>query len=40
MARARSAVTDTFISTNQFGYDIDKISASGLNVGILAGPSI
>ena len=28
-----SNLTDTFISTNQFGYDIDKISASGLNVG-------
>jgi PEP-CTERM motif len=25
-------VTDTFISTNQFGYNIDEISASGLNV--------
>ena len=30
-------VTDTFISTNQFGYDIDKISASGLNVGTFGG---
>ena len=27
-----SNLTDTFISTNQYGYDIDKISATGLNV--------
>src|SRR5271157_217042 len=27
-----ASVTDTFISTNQYGYNIDKISASGLNV--------
>ena len=26
-----ASVTDTFISTNQYGYNIDKISASGLN---------
>src|SRR5271166_589236 len=25
-------VTDQFISTNQYGYDIDKITVSGLNV--------
>ncbi len=25
-------VTDPFISTNQYGYDIDKLSVSGLNV--------
>ena len=25
-------ITDQFISTNQFGYDIDKITVSGLNV--------
>ena len=30
-------LTDQFISTNQFGYDIDKITASGLNVGLNAG---
>jgi uncharacterized repeat protein (TIGR03803 family) len=28
-----ASVTDTFISTNQYGYNIDKISASGLNAG-------
>ena len=27
-----SNLTDAYISTNQFGYDIDKISASGLNI--------
>ncbi len=27
-----ASVTDQFISTNQFGYNIDKISVSGLNV--------
>ena len=26
-----SSLTDSFISTNQYGYNIDKISASGLN---------
>jgi hypothetical protein len=31
------SVTDTFISTNQFGYNIDHISASGLNVGVPSG---
>src|SRR5271157_604171 len=25
-------ITDQFISTNQFGYDVDKITVSGLNV--------
>ena len=30
-------LTDKFISTNQFGYDIDKISASGLNVNVTSG---
>ena len=30
-------VTDQFISTNQFGYDIDKISVTGLNVGTGSG---
>ena len=30
-------LTDTFISTNQFGYDIDKISVTGLNVPELSG---
>ena len=29
--------TDQFISSNQFGYDIDKISVTGLNVGLNAG---
>ena len=28
------SVTDSFISTNQYGYNIDKISASGLNVSV------
>ena len=27
-------VTDQFISTNQFGYDIDKITVTGLNVAV------
>ncbi len=30
-------LSDTFISTNQFGYDIDKISVSGLNVSVISG---
>ena len=30
-------LTDIFISTNQYGYNIDKISASGLNVNLNAG---
>jgi len=30
-------LTDQFISTNQFGYDIDKISVSGLNVATSSG---
>ncbi len=30
-------LTDQFISTNQFGYDIDKISATGLNVTVTSG---
>jgi len=32
-----SNLTDMFISTNQFGYDIDKISAAGLNVNLISG---
>ncbi len=32
-----SSLTDTFISTNQYGYNIDKISASGLNVSLSSG---
>ena len=32
-----ASVTDAFISTNQFGYNIDKISASGLNVNPTSG---
>ena len=32
-----SSLNDTFISTNQYGYNIDKISASGLNVGLNSG---
>ncbi len=31
-ASGTTPVTDQFISTNQFGYDIDKISVAGLNV--------
>src|SRR5271165_248003 len=31
------ALTDTFISSNQYGYDIDKISVTGLNVPELTG---
>ena len=30
-------VTDTYISTNQYGYNIDKISVSGLYVGLSSG---
>ena len=30
-------LSDTFISTNQFGYDIDKISVTGLNVSVISG---
>jgi hypothetical protein len=32
-----SSLTDTFISTNQYGYSIDKISATGLNVNVTSG---
>jgi len=32
-----SSLTDTFISTNQYGYDIDKISTTSLNVNITSG---
>ena len=30
-------LTDMFISTNQYGYDIDKITVTGLNVGLSGG---
>jgi hypothetical protein len=30
-------LTDQFISTNQYGYDIDKITVTGLNVGLSGG---
>lgn len=29
-----ASVTDTFISTNQFGFNIDQLTATGLNVGV------
>ena len=32
-----SNLTDKFISTNQYGYDIDKISVTGLNTSLNAG---
>src|SRR5271165_568569 len=32
-----SSLTDTFISTNQYGYNIHKISATGLNVNVTSG---
>src|ERR1017187_6339018 len=32
-----SNLTDQFISSNQYGYDIDKITVSGLNVDLNAG---
>ena len=32
-----ATTTDSFISTNQYGYNIDKISVSGLNVGVTSG---
>src|SRR5208337_216507 len=31
------ALTDHFISVNQYGYDIDKITVTGLNVGLSGG---
>ncbi len=34
-----SNITDTFISTNQFGYDIDKVTVTGLNVSPSSGTS-
>ena len=30
-------LTDSFISSNQYGYDIDKITVSGLNVAVTSG---
>src|SRR5271166_575492 len=30
-------LTDQFISTNQFGYDIDRLTISGLNVAVTSG---
>jgi hypothetical protein len=30
-------LTDQFISTNQYGYDIDKLTISGLNVAVTSG---
>jgi len=32
-----SNLIDTFISTNQYGYDVDKIAVTGLNVGTTSG---
>jgi PEP-CTERM motif len=32
-----SNLTDQFISTNQYGYDIDKITVTGLNVNLASG---
>jgi len=32
-----TSLTDTFISTNQFGYDIDKVTVVNLNVATVAG---
>ncbi len=32
-----SSLTDKFISTNQWGYDIDEISATGLSVSVTSG---
>ncbi|MGO9516079.1 MAG: choice-of-anchor tandem repeat GloVer-containing protein [Candidatus Korobacteraceae bacterium] len=32
-----SSLTDTFISTNQYGYDIDKVSATDLSVTVTSG---
>ena len=32
-----ASLTSTFISSNQYGYDIDRLSASGLNVAVGAG---
>ena len=37
LGNGTAQVTDTFISTNQFGYNVDVITASGLNVGISGG---
>jgi hypothetical protein len=35
-ARRYENLTDQFISVNQYGYDIDEITVSGLNVGLSA----
>jgi len=32
-------LTDQFLSVNQYGYDIDKITVTGLNVGLTSGPT-
>jgi PEP-CTERM motif len=32
-----SSLKDTFISTNQYGYNVDRIDVSGLNVGVPGG---
>src|SRR5271165_2310966 len=32
-------LTDQFISVNQYGYDIDKITVTGLNVSLASGPT-
>jgi len=34
-----SNLTDQFISVNQYGYDIDKITVTGLNVNLTSGPT-
>jgi uncharacterized repeat protein (TIGR03803 family) len=34
-----ASVTSTFISSNQYGYDIDKLSVTGLNVALGSGTS-
>ena len=37
LGNGTAQVTDTFISTNQFGYNVDVITASGLNVLVSGG---
>ena len=32
-------LADQFISTNQYGFDIDKITVTGLNVNLASGPT-
>jgi hypothetical protein len=37
LGNGTATVTDTFISSNQYGYNVDKLSAAGLNVLVSGG---